>query len=289
MREKKFRQIEPNDFKSGQPQEDLDDVLAEGEREGQGRGKDSLKPEGQETFRESAKTVGELLDLWRQQYEETDDKGIKPELAYKIIRMRMALGVAKLDANEVKIRESETGVLGLYDPATGEVAITEEGLELPAEHFADVLVHESGHAGKLTGKRLMDEGVAESVTLSKLPGAMQGIYQRERRLTKETFSGVGAEKALRAYDFDHPTRLAEMYLEVELRDQWKKIKEKLPDERPETSAAQDKALRKAMVGVGKSIKDQFKKGVPDLYEKLREENFDFKGNELKILRRLYKD
>ncbi len=36
--------------------------------------------------------------------------------------MRMALGVAKLDANEVKIRESETGVLGLYDPATKTVS-----------------------------------------------------------------------------------------------------------------------------------------------------------------------
>ncbi|MFA5021478.1 MAG: hypothetical protein WC508_00140 [Patescibacteria group bacterium] len=244
------------------------------------------KSEAQEPRQESVETVAELLVSWAKDYEEVQDEGAKRELAYKILKMEMALGTAKLSADKVKIRKAENGTLGLFDPESGEIAITEEGLELPPQHFADVFVHESAHAGKLTGHSIMDEGMAEWFTIHRLPNAMQGIYVQERQRAINTFGADAMAKAAEKYDYHRPTRLAELYLETELEDRWNLgLKRKVSAK----SGKEDKTLAKAAAGELKLVDNLFKKGVPDLWHSLKEVDSDFfQAVGLKILKRLNK-
>ncbi|MFA6410348.1 MAG: hypothetical protein WCW26_02115 [Candidatus Buchananbacteria bacterium] len=249
-----------------------------------------MQPEAKETRAESAETIKELVDWWAEEYETTTDEAKKRELAYKIVKMESALGLANLTADKVKIKEDEEGTLGLYDPETGELAMTWDGLNLPPEHFADVLVHEAAHSGDLTGHRIMDEGMAEWKTVHGLPGAMQGIYVKERRLATEAFDPANMAEAVKKYDYDAPAKLAKFYLEIELEYLWRdKLKaEFLADQKGKKPLDEEKLLAKLAAKADKESEAVLKKGTPDLYAKLKALNFDFKGIGVEILGKLAK-
>ncbi len=254
-----------------------------------GEGEDKMESapgaEDKEMIRES-NNVADLLDSWQQEYQQIDDKDEdrKNELAYRMLRMEMALGAAKLDAKSVKIREDgDYGTLGFYLPSTGEIVITPQGLELPPAHFADVFVHESIHAGRKTGgRRIFDEGVAEMLTGKMLPHAKEGFYEAEQRRVEHTFGAEEIPRVLKLYDIDSPTNLVNRYLAVELKDRWDK---ELKGKQPEAAADEGKFLGQAVKNMA-DIKKQFQKGVPDLFDRLKQESFNFRQAELKILRRL---
>lgn len=248
--------------------------------------------EARETKKESA-TVAELLVRWTDEYENAEDDKTKRELTYKIMKMEMALNISKLTADQVEIRSADDGTLGFYFPGTDKIAITEEGLELPPKHFADVLVHESAHKGKLAGgRRMMDEGAAEMLTLLKLGGAaMQDIYVQERQRLEDTFGAENVRLALEKYDFDSPRKLATWYSETELGDKWGGGLKRKYEAKAAKMAGSSKimVLAQAASNELKAIERLFKKGVPDLHDNLKQSNSSFfRQTGLRILERLSK-
>lgn len=252
------------------------------------RVEDSEAPEAVESQKElwqSVGTVAELLDSWVEQYQQTNDDAVKSELTYRIFKMRMALSEAKLEADKVGVREYEPDTFGFYIPATGELAMTPEGIE--SGDFAGILFHESAHAGRNTGgRRIFDEGVAEWVTEHGLPEALKGYYETEQHRAERAFKHVGMGKAAEIYDFDKPTKLVWMYLKVELNDRWSgTLKRRFQKEQPETAKDINEFLEGALDS-SHDIERLFKKGVPELYARLRESGFNFRQAGLKILKHL---
>lgn len=236
-------------------------------------------PVEQEPLRESVETVGELLDAWKAEYDQTDDGERKRELAYRLVKMAEALSASGLNAVDVTIRESEPGVLGFYVPATGEIAMTPAGLDLPAEHFKDVLVHESIHA-----EGISDEGLTQRETERRVHGAMSGIYPDERAETVETFKKMDFESVLEAYDFKNPQELIELYLEVEWHDA---RRDKWQDElgqRQEIASVEGRQelLDHELKDWVDRLEENFNKAAPRLFLKAKESGFDFAKTHEKI-------
>lgn len=238
---------------------------------------------------ESAKTVGELLDQWAEEYETTDDHDRKRELAYRLVQMNLALGLSRLHPDEVKIRENATGALGFYVPGTREVAITPQGLELPAWHYRDVLVHEAVHAGKITGHRVLDEGLAQEQTRRRVQGAMRGIYEHEQRQAEKAFEGRHLVEALEQYDFEKPEELVTYYLETEWADRWREtLRGKLANAaRAETERARGRLFEDKLAEEADKIERLFEQGAPTLHNRLKELGFDFKQEQREIFEELY--
>lgn len=230
-----------------------------------------------------AKNVEELMDNWRTEYGQTEDLRVKQELSYKMLKMTMALEQAKLQAKDVDIKAFQDA-LGVYFP-DGDIAITPEGLESPPQLWDEILIHEAAHAGKVTGgRRLMDESMAEYFTVLHADDAIRGFYEDEQHAAKRAF-GAQMSEAVKKYDFDNPRRLARMYLATKMEEMWKR---KLAGELEESDDPQEaKKIMKKAVGSCKAIERLFKKAVPDLHGKLKEEGYSFTEVELGIVKRLY--
>ncbi|MBI5466920.1 MAG: hypothetical protein HY975_01760 [Candidatus Kerfeldbacteria bacterium] len=211
--------LDTSDSPSADPVEDPASTTVESPIETEGRTEEVEGEQPAEVRGESAepRTVRELLDLWRQEYEVAEGEE-KQEVAYRIIKMGEAMSAAHLDPSEVTIKPGEAGVAGFYDNSTGEVAITPEGIGLPADHYTGVLVHEATHAGVITGRKIMDEGLTEIVTQRTSTIGGEGIYHDERSQARETFGQVSLDSAIDAYDFKHPEELLNLYFKTE----WKK-------------------------------------------------------------------
>lgn len=244
-----------------------------------------------EPLRESIDTVRQLLDSWKQEYDQTESGERKSELAYQIVKMGEALTAATLNADEVKIRETEPGVLGFYVPSTGEIAITPAGLSLPAEHFKDVLVHEATHAGKMTGKRISDEGLAQLQTRQRVGGAMHGIYETEQKQASQTFARVGVSRVLEEYDFDRPAELIQLYLETEWQDAWKNQWSAKIGNDPtiKTEGGRKELLQGEMKDWSEKLEKDFKDAAPRLLEKAEPEGFDFFKAHQKVFQEIVED
>ncbi len=226
--------------------------------------------------RESVETVTQLMDLWRLEYETaTDDR--KAELGYKIIKMGVAISASGLNADQVKIREAEPGVLGFYVPSTGEIAITLAGLELPPAHFMDVLVHEATHAG-ITGKKVADEGLTQIITEKKVAGAMSGIYEQEQKETTETFSALDMKHVIDTYDFEKPRELIELYLQTEWRDASRSKWNDAFENKDLLSEDQEKYfLEHEATEWIEQLEDALELAAPRLLERAVFEGFDFEA------------
>lgn len=175
-----------------------------------------------EPLRESAETVAQLMAGWKDEFENPETPSDrKQEVAYRYVKLGEAITLSGLKAGEVKIREAEPGVLGFYVPSSGEVAMTLAGLELPPEHFRDVLVHEATRAGVTTDKPISDEGLTQIVTRQRVHGAMHGIYESEQRQAHQAFDATGLDRILEAYDFERPQELITLYLKTEWSDAWR--------------------------------------------------------------------
>ncbi|MDD5039900.1 MAG: hypothetical protein PHY34_01995 [Patescibacteria group bacterium] len=244
-----------------------------------------------ETTLESVNNVEQLLAAWLKESRETTDKDRKVELAYCILQMKQALGLAQLDASEVRIRDYDpgTGTVGFYEEQngqTGQVGITPKGLELPPEHFADVLVHESAHAGKNThGRRIFDEGFCELLTVKILPNAIRGFYQKEQQKARELFDEAHMNDALEKYDFDNPMALVVYYLGVELHDRWSRVKADFAREQSDP-AFDEAAFLKKFLDDNEDIEQQLKEGAPDIYRKIEAVGLDYDKAALDILKHL---
>lgn len=228
-------------------------------------------------LRESALTVRELLDGWRAEYDLSQDRGRKEELAYRMVKLAEALASANLQAEAVRIRESEPNVLGFFVPSTGQVAMTPAGLEWPAEHYRDVLVHEASHAGQKTDTQVADEGPAQLLTRRSVPGAVRGIYETEQRATQRAFDTVGLTRALEAYDFDDPAELLNLYLEVEWQDAWReRFRSELRDDerRQSPRGRRDLLEHGAVQAWTERLRRQLEAAVPRLLERAEQQGFD---------------
>ncbi len=225
----------------------------------------------QEPLRESIDTVDQLLDAWKAEYDQSEDGDRKHELAYRLVKMGEALSASGLRANEVTIRESEPGVLGFFVPATGEIAMTPAGLNLPAEHFKDVLVHEVTHK-----KGISDEGLTQIITRQEVSGAMHGIYESEQKQVNETFNKLDIASVIDAYDFDHPKELLELYLEVEWQDEWKNTlaTDLADDPRRLTDSGRKKIIEGQLKDWTAMLDENLEKAVPRLFAESKAKGFD---------------
>lgn len=228
-------------------------------------------PEIREDFepRESAETVAELLNEWAEEYtskETPSDR--KQELAWQMVKMEIALQASGLDRNQVKIRESAPGVLGFYRIDTHEVAITAEGLG-DVSHYDEILVHEAQHKAGFH-----DEGVAQLATRRKVANARRSIYEGEQRKIETTFN---VPDVLELYDIKNPAELIDAFLDVEWRDRWKAEWRSKFDERPFASndRKRHRLFRSVLNEPAERIEQSVKKALPDLYEKLKGQGFDF--------------
>jgi hypothetical protein len=238
--------------------------------------------------RESIGTVRQLLDSWAEEYKNAGDRKRKQELAYRIVQMNLALRASSLDARLVKICEAEPGVLGFYSPSTKEIFITLQGLRLPAKHYQGILVHESTHAGKMTGRRVSDEGLAQHHTERKTPGSLR-TYTHEQEKAKDAFDNVGMDEAIEKYDFEQPTELVALYLETELDDLWEESLRRAAEAKPVAATQRDRThlISELLYGHGDEIEKRFEDGAPRLYENLKARGFDFRKEQESILMQLY--
>jgi len=162
--------------------------------------------------RESAESVDVLMTQWHEEYsadETPDDR--KRELAWRMLKLEQALRTAGLKAADVKIAELEPGTLGFYIPATDELFITPEGLGDP-EHYTEVLYHEKTHK-----EGILDEGLAQSVTLRHVAGARHAIYEAEQLRIERAFD---VPELIKRYDIDDPEAFVRYFLEQEAADRW---------------------------------------------------------------------
>lgn len=270
--------------------------VAEEPKSGDGRKKSEPEPkqaepnpEDQETILESAQDCRQLLDAWAGEFKDprtpSDEKG---DLAYEIIQLSQAIQQARMRPEQLKIRQAEPGVLGLYDPSHKEPAMTVEGLELPPHRFKNVTMHEAVHMGKFTaGHEIHDEGLTQVKTEQLVPDHMHGVYEDEVRKVKKAFDKVGIDAMIEAYDFKDPDFLAREYLKRLWPDLWEgKFKHEI-QERARPNKKPEQLLQDVAGDMLKSVEKRYKDAVKNIYERARAQGFSFKEEQLRILRELY--
>lgn len=198
---------------------------------------------------------------------------------YQIVKIRNGLSSAGLRADEVRVREMEPGVLGVFDPANREIAAARALLEdFGGEErlFAAVFLHEATHR-----EGVADEGPCQLMVEMKV-GAVPGVYPAEKRGTKKTFNDIlGMNKAAELYDIDEPEKLAEGYIAAKLKKEMKiaAVKE---------ISADRKKFKSVTEKLKKEVGDSLEKGAPRLYGKLKAQGFDFRKKIEKAIDRMGK-
>lgn len=250
------------------------------------KGVDDDKAQEEEPNEEQIKkpeTIQELLDLWRHEYELASGEQ-KQELAYRIIKMGEAIDAAHLQADQILIKSNDAGIAGFFDRSTGEVAITPEGIGLPADHYKGVLVHEATHAGKITGRGISDEGLTELITQRVTAVGGEGIYEQERAQTNTTFKHLSIDTVIDAYDFQNPAELLNLYFATEWKIGCNNELQSLitpemiirPEARPEfiNGPAKDWVQKKEQ-----ALQD----AAPRLLAEAEQQGFDFKATHVRCL------
>lgn len=227
-------------------------------------------------------TVKDFIENLKLHYDFTDDEELKRRLAHQIVKIELALGkpTPSLRAEDLKVRETEDGVLGYYEPYTDVTALSHDMLEdfnTDQTLLNHVVVHESLHA-----KGYSDESIVE-LKVKKLISAKPGIYPNEQRRAKSTFFHTGINKALTLYDIEKPDELCNYYLEVELEKLWNdKLRSRFKKEQKRGKLDAAKILERIAQDVIKRIENDFEKGVQRLYDMLKVRGFDFKKKNLLI-------
>lgn len=216
--------------------------------------------EQKKEVRESAESVEELLTQWHEEYtvsETPDDR--KRELAWRMLKLEQALRIAGLKAADVKIAELEPGTLGFYIPATDELFLTPEGLGDP-EHYTEVLYHEKTHK-----EGILDEGLAQIVTLQHVSGARHAIYEAEQLRITRTFD---VPELIERYDIDDADAFVTYFLEQEAVDRWEHAWRKKAEHEtlsPEEGRRREQLHHLLREDI-KKIEETFEKALPSLYE-----------------------
>lgn len=271
------------------PDEDTDGVVEpetpESTPEQEIQGQDGQESEENQEVAEppAPENLQELLDLWRQEYEIAEGTD-KQELAYRVVKLSEAVMIAKLNPGLVAIRTNAAGVSGFYDTSTGEVAITPEGIGLPADHYQGILIHESIHAGKFTGRKVGDEGLTETITQLETKTGGEGVYQQERTQTAKTFEHLDLHNVIEAYNFDNPAELLDLYFTTE----WKlglngELNSLITPEiilHPEARPAFIEGLAQNWV---QQKERALRDAMPRLLEEAEGGGFDFKATHLRCL------
>lgn len=223
-----------------------------------------------------AENLAELLERWEQEIKETKDGARKQDLVYRSVKLRLALSVCGLRAEDVKIAEAEPGVLAFYVPSANDVYFTPQGLELDANDYPHILYHELMHK-----QGAHDEGLAEALTVHRM-GSMPGIYESEQRALDKTFGDLASVKE--HYDIHNPRNLVEMYLDEEAKRLWKDSQHLFEEKKRRQnvkSIVRRNQLFKDLFGEKMDLlKVHFEKALPRLAEALHGFDFDQYTREL---------
>lgn len=203
-----------------------------------------------------AETVNDFIDCLKWSYDEAEDEKTRRRLAHQIIKIEVGLSAAKLNSREVKVSRMPDGVLGLYDLNNNQIEISEDMLSdfnSDERLIKTVFVHEKTHK-----EGIHDEGLTQ-IRVRERISAAPGIYTKEQQEAKRTFYKTGIDKALDLYDIDHPEKLVDYYLEVEIGRAFPGQKKKLITE---------KNIDKITGKQSDKLSDKFKDGAEELYNKL---------------------
>lgn len=188
-------------------------------------------------------------------------------LAHQLFKINLGLNTAGLKADEVLVRRLPDGVLGLYNSGNRKISAAENLLEdfsADSRLFKTVFVHEATHK-----EGIMDEGL-NMLKIKKEFAVTPGIYEKEQQAAARTLSGVGVDKSLGIYDWDHPEKLVDYYLEVEID---KCVKEKV------TKSNLGRILEREADELSKRLN----KGLPDLFSKYKMDGDSIRNKIRKIL------
>lgn len=230
-----------------------------------------------------AENLAELLERWELEIKETKDGARKQDLVYRSVKLRLALSVCGLRAEDVKIAEAEPGTLAFYVPNAKDVYFTPQGLELDANDYPHILYHELMHK-----QGAHDEGLAEALTVHRF-GPMPGIYEGEQRKLDQTFGDL--DSVHEHYDIHNPKNLVEMYLDEEAKRLWKEslhLFEEKKRRQNVKSIVRRNQLFKDLFGEKMDVlKVHFEKALPRLAEALH--GFDFDQYTRELLHEYYEE
>ncbi len=229
----------------------------------------------QEKEKREINTVADFIDYledWGVGSEKDDS--LRGKAAAQIIKIRVGLSAAGLRAETVKVRQMPGGVLGLFDPASRQIEISEEML---ADFNSDkrlietVFVHEETHKGGIA-----DEGLTQ-LSVRKKISAKTDIYSSEQEAAKRTFYRLGVATALKLYDLDHPYKLFERFLGAGLKYKYGHKLDELSDRKKLEKIAKEESVK---------LSTDFKKGAQRLYDALELQGYDFRKSVREILSKL---
>jgi len=232
---------------------------------------DMEKPETLPFHIETVADFIRLLELRLKEAQDDKNGESEQELFYQIVKIKSGLNTAGLSADEVRVREMPSGVLGTFDPGNREIAAAGKLLaDFGSEErlFRTVFLREATHRDKI-----MDEGLCELSVEMKID-AVPGIYTSEKQKAKKTFNDLlGMGEAIELYNIDEPEKLAEGYIAAKLKKEIgiKKVQEILADK---------KLLKSEVDKLKGSIDKDLKSGAPRLSDKLKDRGFDF-GKKIK--------
>lgn len=219
-------------------------------------------------------TVKDFIDSLKWNYDEAKNEKMRRKISYQIIKIEIGLRAARIDAREVRVSKMPDGTLGLFNPQNKKIDVSEDLLSdfnADTQLLETVFVHEKTHK-----EGIYDEGLTQLRVRQKIPSAAEGIYPAEQKEAQRTFYKTGIDNALGLYDIDHPEKLVDYYLEVEIRRAIPERKRKLFTKNYVAKIAKEQADK---------LSKKFKEGAEKLFGKLESKGYNFQKKIEDILTR----
>jgi len=226
-------------------------------------------PEKQE--QQEIKNVAEFLEVLEDrivQCKEDEDSEEEMKLAFHLIKIKGALRQAKLRPEKLNLMSSNNNKMVDYNKSKNKLKVREdilEDLERDQKFLATIfseIQFEKKENNKDTGFQLL-------ALKKKMPINME-INKKERQATERIFDELGMNTALKLYDFKHPEKLADYFLEKEVE---KRLKER-------------KKINKAKsILVAIYLSSLFKKGAPELYDRLGDKNYAWRSKVWELIQK----
>jgi len=230
-------------------------------------------------------TVADFLDHLENMKIESENSDEAALIAMQMTRIRLALGAAGLSSASVYVEKMPSGVLGLYDINSHQIALAVDLLGAGDQQLIKTVgVHEKIHKVE----KFYDEGLAQISTAKKISSS-SGIYEEQQDKTRRTFYRLGIERALKLYDINDPKKLFENYLQKGLEYKYNGQEEKLKRFIGINAVEKIKANIRLNIEAGKIEQGMiagFKKAVPYLYKDLKKYGYDIKTNIRSAIKKL---
>jgi hypothetical protein len=219
----------------------------------------------------------EFIDSLKWRHDEAEREEERKELSRQIINIEIALQAADLKAADIKVEVLPEGVLGAYDMNKNQIIADKDLLsdfDTDLLTLIGLLKHEKNHQDGIA-----DKGLCQIRTGREVSGGTS-FYVSEQNQAKRTFYKLTIDKALDLYKLDHPEKLINDWVELELKDM-RKDKEELKNMREKDESLNFFARKDTEI-----LKSRFKKGAEMLLKKYEELGFSMKKKVKEVLKEI---